>query len=125
MVGVGRELRATLSARFGDSLAEAIKLDFVSDRAWSFLPQLFCSQRRVTRYQLIDCLLYCYVSGLARASIPCAVADNFGDQANFLAQAIRACECFRSEEHTSELQSLMRISYAVFCLQKNKQNTLT
>src|SRR3546814_7013866 len=30
----------------------------------------------------------------------------------------------RSEEHTSELQSLMRISYAVFCLQKktNKQN---
>src|SRR3546814_4429372 len=30
---------------------------------------------------------------------------------------------FRSEEHTSELQSLMRISYAVFCLkQKNNQN---
>src|SRR3546814_4285868 len=31
---------------------------------------------------------------------------------------------FRSEEHTSELQSLMRISYAVFCLKKkNKQHT--
>src|SRR3546814_9212229 len=29
---------------------------------------------------------------------------------------------FRSEEHTSELQSLMRISYAVFCLTKKKQN---
>src|SRR3546814_7827563 len=28
----------------------------------------------------------------------------------------------RSEEHTSELQSLMRISYAVFCLKKNKQD---
>src|SRR3546814_969863 len=28
----------------------------------------------------------------------------------------------RSEEHTSELQSLMRISYAVFCLKKKKQN---
>src|SRR3546814_10785146 len=28
----------------------------------------------------------------------------------------------RSEEHTSELQSLMRISYAVFCLEKNKNN---
>src|SRR3546814_3413279 len=26
--------------------------------------------------------------------------------------------CFRSEEHTSELQSLLRISYAVFCLKK-------
>src|SRR3546814_1831879 len=31
----------------------------------------------------------------------------------------RCVACRRSEEHTSELQSLMRISYAVFCLQKN------
>src|SRR3546814_9898682 len=29
---------------------------------------------------------------------------------------------YRSEEHTSELQSLMRISYAVFCLKKKKTN---
>src|SRR3546814_1776261 len=29
----------------------------------------------------------------------------------------------RSEEHTSELQSLMRISYAVFCLKKQKKHT--
>src|SRR3546814_9818965 len=29
----------------------------------------------------------------------------------------------RSEEHTSELQSLMRISYAVFCLKKKKKKT--
>src|SRR3546814_5724136 len=36
---------------------------------------------------------------------------------NFLRQ-------LRSEEHTSELQSLMRISYAVFCLKKKKQPTL-
>src|SRR3546814_10200094 len=32
------------------------------------------------------------------------------------------CAAVRSEEHTSELQSLMRISYAVFCL--NKQNVM-
>src|SRR3546814_9305627 len=31
----------------------------------------------------------------------------------------------RSEEHTSELQSLMRISYAVFCLKKKKTKTQT
>src|SRR3546814_16884416 len=30
----------------------------------------------------------------------------------------------RSEEHTSELQSLMRISYAVFCLKKKKEQTI-
>src|SRR3546814_2698071 len=38
--------------------------------------------------------------------------------------ALYRCLVFRSEEHTSELQSLMRISYAVFCLKKkNKQQT--
>src|SRR3546814_5766996 len=31
----------------------------------------------------------------------------------------------RSEEHTSELQSLMRISYAVFCLKKKQNNTMS
>src|SRR3546814_9979003 len=31
----------------------------------------------------------------------------------------------RSEEHTSELQSLMRISYAVFCLKKNRHTNTT
>src|SRR3546814_3655608 len=34
-------------------------------------------------------------------------------------------ELGRSEEHTSELQSLMRISYAVFCLKKNKTQNMT
>src|SRR3546814_10894727 len=33
-------------------------------------------------------------------------------------------EATRSEEHTSELQSLMRISYAVFCLKKKKKHRL-
>src|SRR3546814_5044710 len=32
---------------------------------------------------------------------------------------------WRSEEHTSELQSLMRISYAVFCLKKKKNKNIT
>src|SRR3546814_8952495 len=35
--------------------------------------------------------------------------------------AIKIVEVRRSEEHTSELQSLMRISYAVFCLKKKKK----
>src|SRR3546814_18103506 len=34
----------------------------------------------------------------------------------------RLAEASRSEEHTSELQSLMRISYAVFCLKKKKKS---
>src|SRR3546814_1493413 len=39
--------------------------------------------------------------------------------ADFLLQVVAAV-IGRSEEHTSELQSLMRISYAVFCLKKTK-----
>src|SRR3546814_4735660 len=41
----------------------------------------------------------------------------------YILRAPRLCEAERqrSEEHTSELQSLMRISYAVFCLKKKKE----
>src|SRR3546814_3346078 len=41
------------------------------------------------------------------------------------AVAGEAVEDIRSEEHTSELQSIMRISYAVFCLQKNTSEPLS
>src|SRR3546814_7088166 len=37
--------------------------------------------------------------------------------------AVRFALCARSEEHTSELQSLMRISYAVFCLKKKTKTS--
>src|SRR3546814_12016717 len=50
-----------------------------------------------------------------------ALAD---DEARRQQDAHAAME-FRSEEHTSELQSLMRISYAVFCLKKKKTNRYT
>src|SRR3546814_8109957 len=61
-------------------------------------------------------------SGNATA-MPVAIAAPRGGKANNGASAAvghdQACCRGRSEEHTSELQSLMRISYAVFCL-KNK-----
>src|SRR3546814_9878254 len=43
-----------------------------------------------------------------------------GRDINEVEVAVGAVEPGRSEEHTSELQSLMRISYAVFCLKKKK-----
>src|SRR3546814_7012976 len=45
--------------------------------------------------------------------------------AAFTARTTIAARFPRSEEHTSELQSLMRISYAVFCLKKQKHTTQT
>src|SRR3546814_9054708 len=63
-------------------------------------------------------------------------AREYGRKARDVAQQMRAIDrdlkllaCgssgtfMRSEEHTSELQSLMRISYAVFCLNKKKHKT--
>src|SRR3546814_9685549 len=46
-----------------------------------------------------------------------------GDYGGFPVDRLEHClqTATRSEEHTSELQSLMRISYAVFCLQKKKK----
>src|SRR3546814_7360007 len=48
------------------------------------------------------------------------VLDKQNGNAEFVAQPIDQ-RLKRSEEHTSELQSLMRISYAVFCLKKKKR----
>src|SRR3546814_7091060 len=61
--------------------------------------------------------------GHMRATAGGDVDDGVGLRANFRqerAKKFRILRRLRSEEHTSELQSLMRISYAVFCLKKKK-----
>src|SRR3546814_6561851 len=52
-----------------------------------------------------------------------AIADAEGFRSRYW-MTYRQAEALRSEEHKSELQSLMRISYAVFCLKK-KNNKIT
>src|SRR3546814_9419848 len=61
---------------------------------------------------------------------PIAMMIHLGDRAVFMGLLLLRhhvlfgqAEAERSEEHTSELQSLMRISYAVFCLKKKTHNT--
>src|SRR3546814_1362197 len=53
------------------------------------------------------------------ARLPAPVAFGPDDLRNTFGEVL-ADNGLRSEEHTSELQSLMRISYAVFCLKKKK-----
>src|SRR3546814_8180063 len=55
-------------------------------------------------------------SSIAASRVPSFSAGPFSAARSF------AIAGLRSEEHTSELQSLMRISYAVFCLKKKKTN---
>src|SRR3546814_8475597 len=52
-----------------------------------------------------------------------AVPDRSGNDPHRQGEIRRDPRIARSEEHTSELQSLMRISYAVFCLNKKNTNT--
>src|SRR3546814_4636018 len=51
------------------------------------------------------------------------LVDGQRSQRRFAQGGNGVAQAQRSEEHTSELQSLMRISYAVFCLKKKKQLT--
>src|SRR3546814_4700488 len=66
---------------------------------------------------------------ILQVGIPSKVTDHFqssfltGWMKVFLANQASATTRLRSEEHTSELQSLMRFSYAVFRLKKKKYNT--
>src|SRR3546814_2798082 len=61
--------------------------------------------------------------GFDRVSLAAVVGQSGGSLAT-LYELFGNKQGLRSEEHTSELQSLMRISYAVFCLKK-KKNTHT
>src|SRR3546814_2950348 len=65
-------------------------------------------------------------SGTELSDLPISTSvvseEELAEQLDFSTNIMRALEFTvpRSEEHTSELQSLMRISYAVFCLNKKK-----
>src|SRR3546814_1702077 len=59
-----------------------------------------------------------------KAARDAAKADKTKAHASGGSRAIGLRTYYRLEEHTSELQSLMRISYAVFCLNKNKINSI-
>src|SRR3546814_8155385 len=64
------------------------------------------------------------LSNRADAQQAFAMSDGEG-QEGYQSVVMDEAGAARSEEHTSELQSLMRISYAVFCLKKKKHTILT
>src|SRR3546814_2343282 len=107
--------------------------DWSSDVCSSDLNDIDANRDLVLR--LMDALNECDVAIIREIIHPDAEwwVLGFGsfDRETLIAQlsdmlgAAKVKETKRSEEHTSELQSLMRISYAVFCLNKKRQAIMT
>src|SRR3546814_8987902 len=83
---------------------------------WSSNVLLRSSRRGCTMNGAVET----YVEWLAGAASTGEIARRLQE----LLQQLGFDRYSRSEEHTSELQSLMRISYAVLCLKKKKKSTL-
>src|SRR3546814_9502024 len=80
------------------------------------MPRSLCLQNSPAGPQTLECLRASGFNGSRERRSLHASGFRFG-----FAFALRKGE--RSEEHTSELQSLMRISYAVFCLKKKNKTS--
>src|SRR3546814_3978763 len=106
---------------------------------WEVSPQALTDMLVWVQAEYGDIPLYVTENGAAFYDPPCAVNGAIDDplRVDYLRTHIAAVGeaiargvdvrgymlwSLRSEEHTSELQSLMRISYAVFCLKKKKKN---
>src|SRR3546814_9516949 len=74
-------------------------------------------------FPVVTCLLPCTTRQISGRKISCC--RPLGAVARTVKRPGTGVGAIRSEEHTSELQSLMRISYAVFCLKKKKTNNKT
>src|SRR3546814_7792477 len=122
--------RARLAARIHRILETHPAQTFLADE---FAEWLEHASNDGHRQQALGHIMQAYGRAFSTLSAPAAVTTEYKPVENprvllfTTSTAERTLETLtasqRSEEHTSELQSLMRISSAVFCLQKKKQQT--
>src|SRR3546814_3073719 len=100
-----------------DHFADLVRVNLQGDQARRKLRHLMT--RRGQRLGHFTEDMQATLLGLAERDLH----DLFGNAVDLDVHLQRGNAVRRSEEHTSELQSLMRISYAVFCLTKKKHTT--
>src|SRR3546814_4910000 len=100
-------------------------LFWLSDEAWlaiePYLPRNQPGARRVDDRRVISGILHVLKSGCRWCDCPADYGPSTTVYNRFNRWSRRGFWTKRSEEHTSELQSLMRTSYAVFCLKKKSE----
>src|SRR3546814_7437608 len=101
-----------------------LKLANGGDPRWWLGLGLAIGLGMMTRYTMLFCVAGIVVAILA-TQLRRQLATPWPWVGVALSLLVFAPNAWRSEEHTSELQSLMRISYAVFCLKKKINTTLT
>src|SRR3546814_6653618 len=100
-------------------------MDFVSEHYGAIAGNAMRTPGQFTHPLIVRAKLEIAAACHAHGKIPSHnVTTEISDTSVVASDAHRATT-ERSEEHTSELQSLMRISYAVFCLKKKKKNKTT
>src|SRR3546814_7283778 len=124
------------------SAHRSLRVSCVSSVVTRSLSCFFSSRRRHTSCALVTggktCALpICSTSGRLASSTrppavqysgrrsPIATVKRSALRLSIRSTYVSVAVCLRSEEHTSELQSLMRISYAVFCLKKKTKHYKT
>src|SRR3546814_3192250 len=85
---------------------------------WELTPGLLLRKERIMNTTIFS-------ETTAVQAVSDKVSQDAAQQAHTVLDHVQAAVQTRSEEHTSELQSLMRISYAVFCLKKKNRTTNT
>src|SRR3546814_2827256 len=116
--------------RISDWSSDVCSSDLVNGPSFSIsdpTPMLAQARAAALKTAKAQADFYAQAAGYRAARLVSLAESNSGGQppmpmmvtARFKADAAPATP--RSEEHTSELQSLMRISYAVFCLKKKKE----
>src|SRR3546814_9519734 len=119
VIGIG--IGASVAVNLPRSVLQVVVAVFVLVSTWA--PKLGSRpvpERGFVLVGAVTSFVTMFVGATGPFLAPFLSPQRLGDR---LATVGTFAACMRSEEHTSELQSLMRISYAVFCLKKKKKKT--
>src|SRR3546814_4377591 len=118
------EVLAMLEGMSGELAAQRVTDEELAEIQAMHYEMMACFSRRdLSGYYRLNARIQSAINNAARNPVLVGTYRSINARVQSLRFRTNQNETKRSEEHTSELQSLMRTSYAVFCLKK-KKNTI-